>query len=75
MPVFRVKFLKRVCDATGHETNICQRVFEIHARDRDEAVGHAKTRFRDVEATAQWWLRADRIETEPVGDESGRKPT
>ncbi|MCH8490680.1 MAG: hypothetical protein LAT81_12230 [Oceanicaulis sp.] len=66
MPLFRVKFLKRVCNSTGYETNICQRVFDIHATDQEEAVGHAKSRFTDAEATGQWWLRADRIETEPV---------
>jgi hypothetical protein len=71
MPVFRVKFLKRVCDATGHETSICQRVFEIHASDQEEAIGYAKTQFTDAEATAQWWLRADRIETEPVREKNG----
>lgn len=67
MTLFRVKFLKRVCNSTGHEAKICQRVFEIHAGDQDEAVGHAKSRFTDAEATEQWWLRADQIETELVG--------
>jgi len=66
MKLFRVKFLKRVCNSVGHEATICQRVFEIHAADQDEAVGHAKSRFTDVEATEQWWLRADQIETELV---------
>lgn len=66
MKLFRIKFLKRVCNSTGHEAKICQRVFEIHAGDQDEAVGHAKSRFTDAEATEQWWLRADQIETELV---------
>lgn len=66
MPLFRVKFIKRVSNSIGHEANICQRVFDVNAPDQDEAVRVAKSRFTYVENTCKWWLRADRIETELV---------
>jgi len=71
MPAFRIKFLKRVCDATGHETIICQRAFEVKARDQDEAIDRAKDCFTVAEAASAWWLRADRIETEPLAEDGG----
>lgn len=74
MRAFRIKFLKRVYDATGHESIICQRVFEVTARDEDEAIDRAKTRFTDAESASAWWLRADRIEAEPLA-ENGGEPT
>ncbi len=66
MPLFRVRFLKRVSDATGHETVICQRWFDIHAEGEDQAFDQATHRFREAEGSADWRLRADRVETEAL---------
>lgn len=66
MPLFRVRFLKRVCDATGHEALICQRWFDVHAECENEAFEQATHRFGEAEGSVDWRLRADRVETEAL---------
>lgn len=66
MPLFRVRFLKRVSDATGHETLICQRWFDVDAECEAGAVDEAQGRFRQAERTRDWRLRADHVEAEAL---------
>ncbi len=66
MPLFRVRFLKRVCDATGHEALICQRWFDVHAECEAGAVDDAQGQFRQLERIPDWRLRADRVEAEAL---------
>lgn len=66
MPLFRVRFLKRVYDATGHEALICQRWFDVHAECEAGAVDAAQGQFRKLERIPDWRLRADRVEAEAL---------
>lgn len=66
MQRFRVKFLKKVHDATGHEHKICQREFEVDAESEAAAIEKAKTLFSSAEHSGEWSLRADAIEVEAI---------
>ncbi|MCC5979062.1 MAG: hypothetical protein JJU21_13450 [Salinarimonas sp.] len=73
MPLFRVRFLKRVCDATGHETMICQRSFEVQAEAEDQAFDKAEKLFSAAERATNWRLRADSVETETLEAAADRR--
>lgn len=66
MQRFRVKFLKKVADATGHEHNMCQREFEFEAESETAAIEQAKSLFSSAEHSDDWNLRADAIEVEAI---------
>jgi len=66
MQRFRVKFLKKVPDATGHEHKMCQREFEVDAENEADAIQKAKTLFSSAEHSGDWSLRADAIEVEAI---------
>jgi hypothetical protein len=66
MPHFRVKFLKNIPDATGHEHKMCQREFDIEADTEAAAVEEAKAMFSTAEHSGEWSLRADSIEVETL---------
>jgi hypothetical protein len=66
MPHFRVKFLKNVSDATGHEHKMCQREIDVEAETEAAAIEEAKTRFSSAEHSGEWSLRADAIEVEAI---------
>jgi hypothetical protein len=66
MQRFRVKFLKNISDATGHEHKMCQREFDVDAESEAAAVEQAKALFSPAEQSGEWSLRADAIEVEPI---------
>ena len=64
MQRFRVKFFKKIADATGHEHKMCQREFDVDAASEGEAMEKAKSLFSSAEHSEDWSLRADVIEVE-----------
>lgn len=66
MPQFRVKFLKNISDATGHEHKMCQQEIDVEAETESAAVEEAKARFSSGEQSGEWSLRADVIEVEAI---------
>lgn len=66
MQRFRVRFLKKVSDATGHEHKMCQREFEIEAESETAAIDAAKSMFSSAEQSGEWSLRADEIQVELI---------
>jgi hypothetical protein len=65
MPVahYRVRFIKTLCDDTGHAHKCVEGVVDIRrARDRDRAVQAAKRRFERVKKIPRWGLYADSFE-------------
>jgi hypothetical protein len=63
---FRVRFLKCVPDATGHDHRICQRTVDVKAADEQAAAHEAKRLFCTLEQIGHWTFRADAAEIEPL---------
>jgi hypothetical protein len=61
---FRVRFLKCVPDATGHDHRICQRSVDVKAVDEQTARREAKRLFCSLERIGHWSFRADAAEVE-----------
>jgi hypothetical protein len=68
---FRVRFLKCVPDATGHDHRICQRMVDVKAADEHAAAGEAKRLFCSLERIGHWSFRADAVEVEAL--QAGRR--
>jgi hypothetical protein len=71
MPSFEVRFLKTVCDDTGHEHQACQAAFSIDAASLTEAVRCAEADFCRQKHVRDWTIFADAVEfrapVSPVG--------
>ena len=63
MAHYRVRFIKNICDATGHSHRCVQGIVDIgRARDRERAVQAAKRRFERIKKISRWDLHADTFE-------------
>jgi hypothetical protein len=58
---FVVKFMKTVIGTGGHETEICQRWFDVTADSTSAAIEIAKQKFCRAEGLPNWTLHADRV--------------
>jgi hypothetical protein len=71
MPVFTIRFLKKVSNDVGSEREICQRVLNVEASDAAKAVIVGQHQFCSLERVPDWTVRADRFElllTDPASD-------
>jgi hypothetical protein len=60
---YRVRFIKQLCDDTGHSQKCVQGVVYIaRAKSRDRAVQAAKYQFERIKRIPRWDLYADEIE-------------
>jgi hypothetical protein len=63
MTIHRVRFIKDLCDSTGHAHKCVQGVVNIgRARDTERAVRAAKRRFERMKGIKRWDLHADAFE-------------
>ena len=62
MPSFNVRFIKTVCDDTGHEHLVCQAAFPVEAPSLTEAVRQAEADFCRQKHVHDWTIFADVIE-------------
>jgi hypothetical protein len=62
MPSFDVRFIKTVCDDTGHEHRACQAAFTVDAASLTEAVTRAETDFCSQKRVRDWTIFADAVE-------------
>jgi hypothetical protein len=62
MPAFDVRFIKTVCDDTGHEHRACQAAFTVEASSLGEAVQRAETDFCRQKHVRDWTIFADAVE-------------
>ena len=66
-----IRFLKDICDDTGHTHHCTQGVVEIHeARSYHRAIEAAKLRFARQRRIGCWDQHADRFEVEGNSDET-----
>ncbi len=68
---FDVRFIKTVCDDTGHEHRACQAAFSVLAPSLAEAVRQAEVDFCRQKHVHDWTIFADAVElkspTVPAG--------
>jgi hypothetical protein len=62
MPSFDVRFIKTVCDDTGHEHRACQAAFTIEAASLTDAVRRAEADFCRQKQVHDWTIFADAVE-------------
>jgi hypothetical protein len=59
---FDVRFIKTVCDDTGHEHRACQAAFTVEAPSLTEAVRRAEVDFCRQKHIHDWTIFADAVE-------------
>ena len=59
---FDVRFIKTVCDDTGHEHRACQAAFTVNAPSLTEAVKQAELDFCRQKHVGDWTIFADAVE-------------
>ena len=62
MPSFDVRFIKTVCDDSGHEHRACQAAFTIEAPSLTAAVRRAEADFCRQRGVHDWRSFADSME-------------
>ncbi|RXH03602.1 hypothetical protein EAV90_13990 [Bradyrhizobium vignae] len=62
MPSFNVRFIKTVCDDTGHEHRACQAAFKVDAASLSAAAQQAEANFCKQKSVHDWTVFADVIE-------------
>ena len=62
MSGFNARFIKRVCDDTGHEHLVCQAAFTVDAPSLSEAVRQAEADFCRQKHVHDWTIFADAVE-------------
>jgi hypothetical protein len=62
MPSFDVRFIKTVCDDTGHEHRACQAEFTVDACSLTDAVRQAEADFCRQKHIHDWTIFADAVE-------------
>lgn len=62
MPLFEVRFIKTVCDDTGHEHRACQAALTIEAPSLTDAVRRAEADFCRQRHAHDWTIFADAVE-------------
>jgi hypothetical protein len=62
MALFDVRFIKTVCDDTGHEHRACQAAFKVEAASLTEAVRRAEVDFCRQKHVSDWTIFADAVE-------------
>lgn len=62
MSTFDIRFMKAVCDDTGHEHIVCQSRLTVQASNEEAALKQAETTFCRQHKILDWRLHADAIE-------------
>ncbi len=69
MSLYRVSFFKRLANSIGHEIEACQRIIEIRAANRGNALKAACRRFAAHAGIKSWMQHADTAKVECLDDE------
>ena len=72
---FDVRFIKTVCDDTGHEHRACQAAFSVLAPSLVEAIKQAEAKFCSQKHIRDWTIFADAVELKsPTRVDAARAP-
>ena len=70
MPMFEIRYIKKLCDDSGHEHDTCQSVATVEAPSAHEALRLAEVQVCGSRQLSDWTLFADTVElraTTPLG--------
>jgi hypothetical protein len=70
MANYQVRFIKTLCDDTGHTHKCIEGIVEIRAHGRNRAVEAAKRRFERMKRVPRWDLYADTFELDLITKKS-----
>jgi hypothetical protein len=62
MPTFEIRYVKRLCDDTGHEHDACQSIIAIEAPNACEALRLAEAQVCGSRHLSDWTIFADAVE-------------
>jgi hypothetical protein len=62
MPVFEIRYFKRLCDDSGREHDTCQSLTTVEAPSAHEALRLAEAEVCGVRQLTDWTIFADAIE-------------
>jgi hypothetical protein len=62
MPVFEIRYVKKLCDDSGHEHDTCQSVTTVEAPTAHEALRLAEAAACGSHRLSDWTLFADAVE-------------
>ena len=75
MATFEIRYIKRLCDDSGHEHDACQSLAMVEAASAHEALRLAELQACGSRRLADWTIFADAIElraTSPLGVAHGQ---
>jgi hypothetical protein len=70
MATFEIRYIKRLCDDSGHEHDTCQSITMVEAPTAHDALRLAEQKACGSRQLADWTLFADAVElraTSPLG--------
>jgi len=67
MTRFHIRFLKKICNDTGHECVTCQGEFLVDSASAGQALEEAEAAFCEARKTDRWDLFADTAELRIIG--------
>ncbi|HKU07877.1 MAG TPA: hypothetical protein VJR30_17540 [Bradyrhizobium sp.] len=62
MPRFEIRYIKKLCDDSGHEHETCQNVTMVDAPSAHEALRLAEVQVCGKRQLADWTIFADAVE-------------
>lgn len=62
MPVFEIRYLKKLCDDSGHEHDTCQSVTTVEAPAAHEALRLAEAQVCSSRQLSDWTIFADAVQ-------------
>ncbi|HEY0853055.1 MAG TPA: hypothetical protein VGD96_24300 [Bradyrhizobium sp.] len=62
MPLFEIRYVKKLCDDSGHEHDTCQSVTMVEAQTAHEALRLAEAEVCGRRQLSDWTLFADAVE-------------
>ncbi|MGE0288700.1 MAG: hypothetical protein AB7I42_19910 [Bradyrhizobium sp.] len=62
MTLFEVRYIKKLCDDSGHEHDTCQSVTKVEAPSAHEALRLAEAQVCSSRQLSDWTIFADAVE-------------
>jgi hypothetical protein len=62
MPTFEIRYIKKLCDDTGHEHAACQSIITVTAPNAHEALRLAEAEVCGSRHLSDWTIFADAVE-------------
>lgn len=62
MPSFEIRYIKKLCDDTGHEHDACQSIITLVAPSAHEALRLAEAQVCSRRHVSDWTIFADAVE-------------